>query len=55
MHELEEKLPHTLMKGGGYEAANWKFHDKGFSVHENQVAIKDGLPSSMQDELENNK
>ena len=43
------------MKGNGYEADNWKVHDKEFSVHDIRVAIKDGLPSSMHDELEDNQ
>ena len=32
------------MKGDGYEAANWKVSEKEFSVHDIQVAIKDGPP-----------
>ena len=55
MHELAKHLSHTSMKVGGYEAANWKVHDKWFSVREIQVAIKDGLPSSIQDELKDNQ
>ena len=42
------------MKGNGYEADNWKVHDKEFSVHDIRVAIKDGLHLSMQDELGDN-
>ena len=42
------------MKGGGYEAANWKLCDKEFSVHDIRVVVKDGLPSFIQDDLEDN-
>ena len=43
------------MKGEIFEPASWDFHSKEFSENNIRVAIKDGLLSSMQDELENNK
>ena len=43
------------MKVNDYEAANWKLRDAKLSVNEIQFAIKDGLPSSMKDELDDNK
>ena len=55
MHELAKNLSTPLMKGNGYEAYNWKLRDKELSVYDIQVAIKDGIPSSMQDELEDNQ
>ena len=55
IHDLAKHLPPPFMKGGFYEAYNWKFCDKGFSVHEIRFAIKDLIPSSMQDELEDNQ
>ena len=43
------------MKVKSFEAAFWKVQDKGFYLYDIRVAIKDGLPSSMQDELEDNQ
>ena len=43
------------MKGERYESANWDVRDKGLSKNEICVAIKDVLPSSMKDELEDNQ
>ena len=55
MHDLEKYLPPTLMKGESYEAANWKFCNQAFTVSEIRVTIKDGLPSYMQDELDDHQ
>ena len=55
MHDLEKHISNLSIKGGGYEEENWKVCDKEFSVHDIWVAIKDWLPSSMQDELEESK
>ena len=49
MHDLAKHLTPPSMKGGDYEAANWKAPNKEFSVDDIRVDIKDGLPSSMQD------
>ena len=52
MHDLEKYLPPPSIKGKRYKANNWKVHDQEFTVSEICVAIKGGLPSSMQDELD---
>ena len=51
MHDLDNYLPPPATKGKSYEAANWKLCDQELAVSEILVAIKDGLPSSMQDKL----
>ena len=43
------------MKGESFDEASWKFRGKEFSEHVIRVAIKDGPPSSMYDELEDNQ
>ena len=43
------------MKGNGYEADDWKVRNKELYVDEKKVAIKEGLPSSMWDEMEDNQ
>ena len=43
------------MKGDIYEADNWKFRDQEFTVSKIRVAIKYSLPTSMQDELNDNQ
>ena len=43
------------MKGGIYYAANWEFRDHEFTFSEILVAIKDRLPSSVQDELDDHQ
>ena len=43
------------MKGESFEEANWKVHNKEFSVHYIRVAIKDGPPLSIHDDLEDNQ
>ena len=55
MHNLAKYKPPTSMKGNSFDEASWKVRNKELSVYENRVAIKDGLPSSMQDNLEDNK
>ena len=55
IHDLVKHLTPPLIKGGFYEASNWKFRNKELSIHEVWVSIKYGLPSSMQDELEDNQ
>ena len=54
IHDLVRYLPPPSMKGRGYEAANWKVRYQELSVNDIWVAIKDELPSSMQNELEEN-
>ena len=55
MHDLVKHLPPPLINGNVYEAVIWKFRNSEFSVDDIRVAIKDGLPSSMQDEFEDNQ
>ena len=55
MHVLANHLYPLLMKSNVYEAANWKVRNKELSVHDIQVAIKDGIPSSIQEELEDSQ
>ena len=43
------------MKGESDEAANWNVLNQEFTVSEIRLAIKYGLPSSMQDELEDHQ
>ena len=55
MIDLAKYLPPYLIKGERYEADNWKFHDQELMFSEIRVSIKDVLPSSMQDELDNHQ
>ena len=54
-HDLEKHLTPPEMKSNFYEADNWKVCYKYFYVDDIQVWIKDGLCSSMRDELEDNQ
>ena len=40
------------MKGEGDEADNWTVHNQEFTASDIRLAVKDRLPSYMQDELE---
>ena len=55
MNNLDKHIPPPFMKYNGYESANWKVRDKELFVNYIRVEIKYRLPSSMQDELENNQ
>ena len=55
MHDLAKYLSPPSMRGVSYDADNWKVRDQGLTVSEIRVAIKDGLPLSMQDELNNHQ
>ena len=52
MHDLAKYLPPPSMKGESAEAANWTVHNQEFTADEFRIAIKDGLPKSMQDEVD---
>ena len=52
MHDLAKYLPTPSMKVGSAVANNWTVRNHKFTASEVRIAIKDGLPSSMQDELE---
>ena len=43
------------MKVKSYEEDNWKVSDQYFIVSEIRVAIKDGLPTSIRDELDDHQ
>ena len=55
LHDLSNYLPPPSMKGDILKADSWKLLDKEFSEYDIRVYIKDWLPSSMQDELEDNQ
>ena len=52
MHDLEKYLPPPSIKVESAMAANWSVHNKQFTISDLQLAIKDGLPKSMRDELD---
>ena len=52
MHYLSKYLPTPLMKGESVKSDNWTVFNQEFTASEVRPSIKDGLPSSMQDELE---
>ena len=52
MHDLAKYLPPPLVKVKSSEAANWTVRNQEFIAVEVRLAIKDGLPKSMQDELD---
>ena len=56
MHDLAKHLPPPpSMKGDGYETYYWKVSNGELYIDDIIVPIKDGLPSSMHDELEDNQ
>ena len=55
MHDPEKYLPPPLMKSESFDKAIWKVYNKEFSEHKIRVDIKEGLPSSMQYEFEDNQ
>ena len=52
MHDLAKYHPTPSMKGKSADAANLTVRNQEFTDSELRLAIKDRLPSSMQDELE---
>ena len=52
MHELAKHLPPPPMKGESVMAANWSVRNKEFTTSHLQLSIRDGLPKSMRDELD---
>ena len=52
MHDLDKFLPPPLNKGDKYDQLYWNAHNKELSEDDICVATKDGLLSSMQDEME---
>ena len=55
MQDLEKYLPKPFMKGNSDEKANRKVRYQELNVSIIQFEIKDRLPSSMSDELEDNQ
>ena len=53
MIDLANYPPPPSMEGKRSKAANWNVRNQDFTSGEVQLAIKDGLPKSMQDELDN--
>ena len=49
MHDLAKYLHPPLMKVESAEADNWTVRNQDFATGEVQLAIKDGIPKSMQD------
>ena len=52
MHDLAKYLPPYLMKGESAMVSNWNVCNKEFTVSDIRLAIKDGLPKYMRDELD---
>ena len=52
MHDLAKYLSPPLMKGESSEAAGWTVRNQEFTSSEVRLAIKDGLPKFMRDELD---
>ena len=55
IHNLSKYLPPPSMKGDILESDSWDILDKEWSESEIFVAIKNRLPITMQDELEDNQ
>ena len=52
MHDLSNYLPPPTIKGESAMAANWNVCNEEFTISDIRLAIKDGLPKSMRDELD---
>ena len=52
MHELAKHLPPPSMNGKSVMAANWSVRNKEFTNSDLRLSIRDGLPKSMRDELD---
>ena len=52
MHDLSNYLPPHLIKGGSVMADNCNFHNEKFTASDIRLAIKDGHPKYMRDELD---
>ena len=53
MHELDKYLLPPLMKGEIAMASNWAFCNEEFTTGDLRLDIRDGLPKSMSDGLDN--
>ena len=52
MHDLAKYLPPPLMKEESAMTANWSVRNKEFTTSDLQLAIKDGSPKTITDELD---
>ena len=52
MNDLAKYLPPPSMKGESAIESNWSVRNKEFRISDLQLAIKDGLPKFMRDELD---
>ena len=55
MHDLKKYPPPPLMKGKSFQSDSWDVSNKEFYGDYIQVAFKYGLPSYIQDQLEDNQ
>ena len=54
-HDLAKYLTPPSMRSVSSDSANWTVCNQEFRVSEIRLTIKDGIPSSMQDELEDHQ
>ena len=52
VHDLEKYLSQPSMKGESAMLANWSVRNEDFNTSDIQIAIQDGLPRTMRDELD---
>ena len=52
MHELDKYLPPPPMKGESAMANSWALRNEEFTTGDIRLSIRDGLPKSMRDELD---
>ena len=52
MHDLEKYLPPPSMKGESEMSDNWNVRNEEFTISDVRLDIKDRLPKSMRDELD---
>ena len=52
MHAIANYTPPHLTKGESAMADNWSTRNKQFTISDLLLAIKDGLPKSMRDKLD---
>ena len=52
MHDLYKYPPPPWIKGDSYDQADWTIRNKEFSECEISVETRYGLPTSMQDEID---
>ena len=55
IHDIAKYFPPPSMKGDSTDVSNWTVHNQEFMFSKIWLGIKDRLPSSMKDELENHQ